>query len=109
MTLTKIGLLCILKRVCKNFSIKNGQFPYKTQRVVVISLKKSVELYFYCIFATHMTSICERKKILVGVRLILQNKCLYRISSLYEKRIERPEAKKLKQNIFKLIGIYEFL
>ena len=61
MTLTKIGLLCVLKLVCKNFSIKNGQFPYKTQRAVVISLKKSVELYFYCIFATHMTSICEKK------------------------------------------------
>ena len=108
MTLTKIGLLCVLKLVCKNFSIKNGQFPYKTQRAVVISLKKSVKLYFYCTFATHRRQ-SVRKRILVGVRLILQNKCLYRISSLYEKRIERPEAKKLKQNIFKLIGIYGFL
>ena len=35
-------------------------------------------------------------------------KCLRRTSSFYEKRIDSLKTKKLKQNIFKSMGIYGF-
>ena len=42
------------------------------------SLKKSIEVHFYCIFTTHLMSICEKK-----IWQIHAEKWLYRISSLY--------------------------
>ena len=57
------------------------------------NLKKSIEvhisgsIYFHCIFTTHLTSICKRKS-LAEVLLIHAKKWLYRIPSVYEKRID---------------------
>ena len=48
----------------------------------------------------HMMSLWERK-VRHKYGLFKQNKGFYRISSFYEKRIDRVKTKQLKQNIFK--------
>ena len=38
-----------------------------------------------------MTSISEKKKVQQRYGLLMENKCLYKISSIYEKRIDTAE------------------
>ena len=77
--------------------------PRKTQLGLMLPAATDVyfnrsKRYFYCIFTTHMTFNLWEKQFRQKYGLFMQNKCLYRISSFYEKRINTHNSWRLNNS-----------